>query len=331
MAVLRGNILTSAHAQTFLTGAVRLSGMSTGVTPTQLNQSVPRSAPAARLFGTTAEMARPLSWWDLFTWWHVTAMSWPTGGGNRAHRGPVFLPWHRLYLRRLEEAIQAVTGDDDFALPYWNWSADGALPAAQQRTAPIWSLLGPSQGQVTQGPLAQFRVRLTQSVDDGRFYVGPPRPIWRDAGRGRPTLPDPADESATLADGSFDAPTWDEASDGFRNKLEGFQDPGGSPVPRPGPFMHNRVHVWTGGDMAPGSSPNDPIFFLNHCNVDRLWEAWLTQRGRTYLPSGQGPVGHRANDPLFSVVWSSMTPTQVLDPTEAGLDWYRYDMLPGAA
>jgi hypothetical protein len=26
-----------------------------------------------------------------------------------------------------------------------------------------------------------------------------------------------------------------------------------------------------------------------------------------------------------------MTPTQVLDPTEAGLDWYRYDMLPGAA
>ena len=59
MAVVRGNLLTSAHAQTFLAGAVRLSGLSTGVTPTQLNQSVPRSAPAARLFGTAAEMARP--------------------------------------------------------------------------------------------------------------------------------------------------------------------------------------------------------------------------------------------------------------------------------
>jgi hypothetical protein len=31
---------------------------------------------------------------------------------------------------------------------------------------------------------------------------------------------------------------------------------------------------------------------------------------------------------LFSIVWDSMTPGQVLDPTEAGLDWYRYDVLP---
>ena len=215
------------------------------------------------------------------------------GSGNRAHRGPVFLPWHRMFLRRLEEAIQAVTGDDEFALPYWDWGADGALAAAQQRTAPIWTLLGPSAGQVTQGPLAQFRVRLTQSVDDGRLYAGPPRPIWRDAGRGRPTLPDATDEAWTLADGLFDNPSWDEAADSFRNKLEGFQDPRESRVPRPGPFMHNRVHVWTGGDMAPGSSPNDPVFFLNHCNVDRVWEAWLTRRGRSYLPPGQGPVGHR--------------------------------------
>jgi tyrosinase len=71
------------------------------------------------------------------------------------------------------------------------------------------------------------------------------------------------------------------------------------------------------------------VFWLNHCNVDRLWEAWMTRRGRTYVPGpGQGPPGHRANDPLFSIVWDSMTPSQVLDPTESGLDWYRYDALP---
>jgi len=326
MAVVRGNILTSPHAQTFLNGAVRLSGLSTGVTPTQLNQSVPQQAPAARIFGPAAEMARPLSWWDLFTWWHVAAMSWPTAGGNRAHQGPIFLPWHRLYLRRLEQAIQAVSGDISAALPYWDWTAEGGLPDAAQLNSPVWSLLGPPRGQVSTGPLAQFRVRLTQS--GGRLVVGSPRRIWRDAARGVPGLPRPNDQAWTLADGLYDGPPWNIDSDSFRNKAEGWQDPR-EDLRRPEPHMHNRVHVWVGGDMAPGSSPNDPVFFLNHCNIDRLWEAWMRRRGRTYLPgAGQGPPGQRATDPLFSIVWPSMTPTQVLDPTEGGLDWYRYDALP---
>jgi tyrosinase len=328
MAVLRSNVLTSLHAQTFLDSVVGLSQLPT-VTPTQLNQSVPVSAPAARIFGTAAEMNRSLSWWDLFTWWHVAAMSWPTGGGNRAHRGPVFLPWHRLYLRRLEEAIQQVSGDPNAALPYWAWNEDGELPAAMQLNAPLWSLVGPARGQVTEGPLAELRVRLFQNPADGRLYVGPPRPIWRDASRGVPGLPDRTDQAWTLADGLFDRPNWNEAADSFRNKVEGFQDPREDRAPRTGPWMHNRVHVWVGGEMAPGSSPNDPVFWLNHCNVDRLWEAWMRRRGRTYVPGpGQGPPGHRANDPLYSIVWDSMTPSQVLDPTESGLDWYRYDSLP---
>jgi tyrosinase len=329
MAVVRADVLTSPHTQTFLAGLVTLCRRSTGVTPTQLNRSVPPAASAARIFGTAAEMDRALSWWDLFAWWHVAAMTWPTsGGGNRAHRGPVFLPWHRLYLRRLEEALQAVTSDDEFALPYWDWSEDGELPPSLQRTAALWSLVGPSQGQVAEGPVAGLRVRLFQDASDGRLYVGPPRPIWRDAGRGVPALPDRTDRDWTLADGLLDAPGWNETADSFRNKVEGFQDPR-EDTPRRGPWMHNRVHVWIGGEMAPGSSPNDPVFWLNHCNVDRVWEAWMGRRGRTYVPGpGQGPAGHRADDPLFSIVWDSMTPREVLDPTEGGLDWYRYDALP---
>jgi tyrosinase len=328
MAVIRGSILTSPHAQTFLRAAVTLSGRSTGVTPAQLNQNVPQQAPEARIFGPPAEMARPLSWWDLFAWWHVAAMSWRTAaGGNRAHAGPVFLPWHRLYLRRLEEAIQAASGDRNAALPYWDWSADGGLSIAAQLQAPIWSLLGPARGEVTSGPLAQLRVRLVQQ-NDRRLVVGPPRRIWRDAGRGVSGLPTPNDQLWTLADGLYDTPPWNTNADSFRNKAEGWQDPR-EDLRRPTPHMHNRVHVWVGGDMGPGTSPNDPVFFLNHCNIDRLWEAWMRRRGRTYLPgAGQGPAGHRINDPLFSIIWPSMTTAQLLDPTEPGLDWYRYDALP---
>jgi tyrosinase len=333
MAVVRGNILTTPHGQTFLDGVVALSQLTAEVTPARLNQAVPANAQRARIFGTATEMNRPLSWWDLLCWWHQLAMSTPAGSGNRAHRGPIFLPWHRMYLRRLEEAIQAVTGDDDFALPYWDWAADGGLNAEAQDDAPVWSRIGPARGTITQGPVGQLRARLYFSVDDQRLYVMAPRAIWREAQRGVPTLPDGNDQARTLADPVYDAPEWrEQRTDSFRNKVEGFQDPTEPPptARRVGPWMHNRIHVWVGGDMGPGTSPNDPVFWLNHCNVDRLWEAWMRRHGRTYLPGpGQGPTGHRADDDMVSIVWPSLRPADVLDPTESGLDWYRYDQLPG--
>jgi tyrosinase len=58
--------------------------------------------------------------------------------------------------------------------------------------------------------------------------------------------------------------------------------------------LHNRVHVWIG---AAGHLANDPAFYINHCNVDRIWEAWIVKHGRNYLSSGTesgAPVGHTA-------------------------------------
>jgi len=84
------------------------------------------------------------------------------------------------------------------------------------------------------------------------------------------------------------------------------------------------VHVWVGGDMGPGSSPNDPVFFLNHCNVDRVWEAWMANNGRIYAPQpGQGPAGHRVDEPMVAILGAPLRPQDVLDPTT----WYDYDTL----
>ena len=58
----------------------------------------------------------------------------------------------------------------------------------------------------------------------------------------------------------FDTAYWDVFSKGFSNALEGWIN---------GPQLHNRVHVWVGGSMLINTSPNDPVFFVNHCNVDR--------------------------------------------------------------
>jgi len=38
--------------------------------------------------------------------------------------------------------------------------------------------------------------------------------------------------------------------------------------------VHRGAHVWTGGAMPTTLSPRDPIFYLHHTNVDRLWAAW---------------------------------------------------------
>ena len=64
--------------------------------------------------------------------------------------------------------------------------------------------------------------------------------------------------------------------------------------------VHNKVHNYIGGvgPLDPGPygnmtnflSPVDPIFFLHHSNIDRLWDVWTRKQkiiGKPYLPSGE--------------------------------------------
>lgn len=48
---------------------------------------------------------------------------------------------------------------------------------------------------------------------------------------------------------------------------------------------HNPVHDLIGGVMATMSSPEDPIFWLHHANVDRLWVAWISAGGGRRMPA----------------------------------------------
>lgn len=48
---------------------------------------------------------------------------------------------------------------------------------------------------------------------------------------------------------------------------------------------HNPVHNIIGNVMATMQSPTDPIFWLHHCNCDRLWVAWVAAGGRRKMPA----------------------------------------------
>ncbi len=52
---------------------------------------------------------------------------------------------------------------------------------------------------------------------------------------------------------------------------------------------HGSVHVSVGGWMSGfNTAGQDPIFWLHHCNIDRLWETWLAQGGGRANPADAG-------------------------------------------
>ncbi len=237
---------------------------------------------------------------------------------NAAHRGPAFLPWHRYFCRELELALQSVK--PTVTLPYWDWSADAGNPlgAALWNTSPAQRIYiggdgtGPNETVVT-GPFVNWTALVATSSGNliPRSFVGIRRELGADT-TGSPTFP-----TATQVDNAvntfvtYDTSPWTGSStNSFRNRLEGWL----AVSPESGSQLHNRIHIWVGGDMGPGTSPNDPVFFLNHCDVDRIWARWqYAHPASTYLPTSGGPPGHNLNDTMVQLTTPNATPAASID------------------
>ncbi len=238
--------------------------------------------------------------YDEYVEEHHTAMM--TTGGP-AHQRSTFLPWHREYLRRFELDLQQI--DLSVTIPYWNW-----LTGRQAGESP-WIddfIGGTGQGasrRVESGPFAFARGQWTITVTS----PGDTSPALRRTLGSPLALPRAADISAALGQIPYDSSPWDPMSLGFRSYLER--------------VIHNPVHGWVGGSMAMMTSPNDPVFFLHHCNVDRLWARWQDQHPTLapYLPTTGGLAGTNLDDPMAP--WGgTTTPRSVLNHRTLG---YTYD------
>ncbi len=233
---------------------------------------------------------------------------------NVAHSGPAFLPWHRYFCRELELLLQSKK--KTVTLPYWDWAADAADPLA----APLWNgdpAAGPvyvggdgdgPNGEVTTGPFARWTALIADLETGGLL---PRKGITRALGGSFPTA-DQVEDMISDRDTYDEAPWSRDSRDSFRNRSEGW--PGSNDPGEQGSQLHNRVHLWVGGDMGPGTSPNDPVFFLHHCNVDRLWARWQhTHPTAPYAPVSDGPAGHNLGDTMQHLVTADATPTRSLD------------------
>ena len=116
---------------------------------------------------------------------------------------------------------------------------------------------------------------------------------------------------------SYDSSPWNKSPTGvasFRNALEGYVPLGdvtgnSNGGPKNHEF-HNKVHIYCGETMYDvRGSPNDPVFFLHHSNIDRMFERWLTAKERGFfVPESTADVhpGH-AKDDWIVPIWPPVT------------------------
>ena len=171
------------------------------------------------------------------------------------HSKTSFVHWHRHYILNYELICGQLIGDPDFALAYWNWSAkSGIIPDPfydlDQLNVVFWN--DPSNAQSDNWNPAPVRTVGKRALAKGRGLQDDPN-----AGR-------------------FFTQSFIDSI----QQTDQFQIMTGQLETSP----HNNAHTISGGGrghMGNGMSPLDPIFWLHHCNIDRIWAEWQTPGNTT--------------------------------------------------
>ncbi len=171
------------------------------------------------------------------------------------HAGWFFPPWHRGYLYALENIlniiVQQLGGPANWALPYWNYLDADTIeltmpPAFAQAQLP----------DSTPNPL--FITARYGIQGNGKIYIDP---------------------SVVNQLCQQDTAYTDAYGGGNTEGFARFGSSAGNLEKNP----HNKVHVEVGGQASqslwglmadPGLAALDPIFYLHHANIDRLWASW---------------------------------------------------------
>lgn len=311
---------------------------------------------------STPDPANPgLNYYDAFVRIHLDAFRCTNGwnqGNNwagAAHHSPTFLPWHRELLAKYEAMLRQVSGKPSLALPYWDWTD----PASTKSVFSPDFMGGngdPSQGYaVTDGPFRKGAWTLNVRDPGGALAslgtnVAPvQRHLVRNFGAfagGRIELPTLAQVNSAVHVHGFDTVPFNAQSKltkSFRNTVEGFRQalPAAciqgylqqNSAPGAAHDLHNGVHIYVGGIWQQGkqnlqgsitydTSPNDPVFWLHHANIDRLWAAQEIAQREHYAPQEGAAVGWNGNDTMWP--WHDRTINSWLNTFRNG---YRYESL----
>ena len=211
------------------------------------------------------------------------------------HNNGAFLPWHRGYLLLVENQLREIS--PNITIPYWNWN--------QGRPISEDSIWGDGPGQFSGNGGANRCVTDGPFGTESGFEMTNGRCLERRISGGRAAS---ATEVQNLLDRYPSASSFDQ----FRNRLEH------------GPGMHDSVHCIVGGTMCSARASNDPVFFLHHANIDRIWAGWQGQSEE----HRSAYTGNTSRDEFMPV--SPYTPVDLLDMrhlpgTDGGFVEVRYE------
>lgn len=194
-----------------------------------------------------------------------------------------FLPWHRLYLLNLERDLQEI--DSSVSLHYWRWdfptpnlfsenfAGKMAIVTAGTASAPTFSLSNPWRNWKPPGSAQLLRSAFNWDLTlNGSWSVL----IDRNA---------PEADAINMGKGIYINLFWDQ------NRPRGSRPGNVFSAPHGGGHMSFRGQI---SDIP--TAPQDPVFFMLHSNVDRLWALWQNYWDRfdpkdanSYSPQGLSP------------------------------------------
>jgi tyrosinase len=201
-------------------------------------------------------------------------------GLAQAHNAPGFLPWHRAYLLDLERELQAL--DPSVTIPYWRFNQ-----AAPNIFRP--DFLG-----------------ATGAGGNVQFSAANPLRFWKTDGvLGIIRRPIPGFNLNAAPPGLRTEARTLDLGDRYQEFREQMED-------NPHDRAHTRFTFIPPSMISdPETAPKDPLFFLLHCNVDRLWAKWQRQEllfnpalAASYDRRPSRP-GHNLSDTMWP--WNGVT------------------------
>ncbi|PIG90444.1 tyrosinase family protein [Gloeocapsopsis sp. IPPAS B-1203] len=236
------SVYVRENIATFMQSPAKIAALREGVRVMQTRSSSnPRSwIYQANMHGIPSNESRRLTAW-----------------GTCNHGSFFFFPWHRMYLYYFEQILRQASGDPTLALPYWNYS-----DFPDQRTLP-----------------EPFRNRLLPDGSTNSLYVEQRAP-GINQGTTALASAEVSYSAAFQRTNFFHTSSGQQSFGGRRVTSSTHRGSGGGLLEgRP----HNQVHTVVGGTSGwmrqVEMAARDPIFWLHHSNIDRLWGRWLSLGG----------------------------------------------------
>ncbi|KAM0238277.1 hypothetical protein ACHAP5_008741 [Fusarium lateritium] len=245
------------------------------------------------------------------------------------HFVAAFLPWHRWYVQLHEDLLRDEC-DYKGVQPYWDWTID-----ADKRDIPNSPLFDAKTGFggdgkrmdsnepgfercVVEGPFANTNLTLGMGWPDDNTPDNRPHCFSREFNGGMGRNDDGSMMIGDMQATAFYTPMMNTiyAFDNYASMSELLEG-----VP------HAQIHSIIFGDMGPATSPNEPLFFLHHANVDRVWAKWQG-RNNTRLADYSGKTFDGTADindamPVMGLAENEPIVKDYMD-TEAGALCYTY-------